>query len=78
MMLIGNWDESKKVLGCRTMSLFPKTRLSNLFGNALKSSSFEYKPYTYIVEGEGDDEDGPVHDGVEVNIHFESKNINFK
>ena len=77
-MLIGNWDENKKVLACRTMSLFPKTRLSNLFGKALKSSSFEYKPYTYIVEGEGDDEDGPVYDGVEVNIHFESLIACFK
>ena len=78
MTLIGSWDENKNILACRTMSLFPKTRLSNLFGKALKSSSFEYKPYTYIVEGTGDDDDGPVYDGVEVNVIVESKTICFK
>ena len=66
MTLIGNWDEKKRALGCRTMSLFPKTRLSNLFGKTLSSSSFEYKPYTYIVKDAIDDMGDPVYDGVEV------------
>ena len=68
MSLIGNWDEEKKILGCKTMSLFPKTRLTNLYGKTLKSSSFEYKPYTYIVKDEVDDNGDPVYDGVEVSL----------
>ena len=68
MSLIGNWDEEKRSLGCKTMSLFPKTRLSNLYGKTLKSSSFEYKPYTYIVKDEVDDNGDPVYAGVEVSL----------
>ena len=70
MTLIGNWNEKKGVLGCKTMSLFPKTRLSNLFGKTLSSSSFEYKPYTYIVKDAVDDKGDPVYDGVEVNLNL--------
>ena len=67
MKLIGSYDKNKKELGCRTMSLFPKNRLSNLYGKTLKSSSFEYKPYTYVKD-EVDKNGDPVYDGVEVSI----------
>lgn len=63
LQLIGNWNG--QLLNCRTMSMFPRDRLSNLFGKALKASSFEYSPYTYIV----DTVDGDiVYDGVEVSF----------
>ena len=75
MQLVGSWDGNN--LRCRTMNMFPKNRLSDLFGKSLKASSFEYKPYTYIIETV----DGkPVYDGVEVNFcainikYLETKN----
>ena len=68
MTLIGNWDEKTRVLECKTMVLFPKIRLSDLYGKTLRSSSFEYKPYTYIVKDEVDDNGDPVYDGVEVSL----------
>ena len=70
MTLIGNWDEKKSVLECKTMILFPKTRLSDLYGKTLRSSSFEYKPYTYIVENAVDDKGDPVYGGVEVSLNI--------
>ena len=70
MQLIGSWDGDH--LRCRTMNMFPKNRLSDLFGKSLKASSFEYKPYTYIIETVDGE---PVYDGVEVN--FYEKNIKY-
>ena len=70
MTLIGNWDEKGRVLECKTMSLFPKTRLSDLYGKTLRSSSFEYKPYTYIVGDAVDDKGDPLYDGVEVSLNI--------
>ena len=65
MKLIGSWDGDR--LECRTMPMFPTNRLSNLFGKTLKGSSFEYKPYTYVV----DTIDGePVYGGVEVSAKY--------
>ena len=50
---------------CRTMNMFPRNRLSDLFGKTLRATSFEYAPYTYIV----DKLDGePIYDGVEASI----------
>ena len=58
---MGNWNG--QILMCRTMNMFPRDRLSNLVGKTLKASSFEYAPYTYII----DTVDGDiVYDGVEV------------
>ena len=77
MQLVGSWDGDH--LRCRTMNIFPKNRLSNLFGKSLKASSFEYKPYTYVVETVDGE---PVYDGVDVNFcilkikHLATKNIN--
>ena len=68
MKLIGSYDDDEKILGCRTMSLFPKDRLSNLYGKTLKSSSFEYKPYTYVTD-KVDENGDPVYDGVEVSTN---------
>ena len=63
MQLVGSWDGDH--LRCRTINIFPKNRLSDLYGKSLKASSFEYKPYTYIVETVDGE---PVYDGVEVNF----------
>ena len=50
---------------CRTMNMFPRNRLSDLFGKTLRATSFEYAPYTYIV----DKVDGePIYDGVEASF----------
>ena len=52
--------------------MFPKDRLSNLYGKKLKASSFEYAPYTYIVKDAAASEDGEVvYDGVEVKLHLQ-------
>ena len=50
---------------CRTMNMFPRNRLSDLFGKTLRATSFEYAPYTYIV-GKIDGE--PIYDGVEASL----------
>ena len=61
MTLIGHWNGSD--LSCRTTSMFPRNRLSNLSGKSLRASSFEFRPYTYVV----DTVDGvTLYDGVEV------------
>ena len=61
MTLIGHWNGSD--LSCRTTSMFPRSRLSNLSGKSLRASSFEFRPYTYVV----DTVDGvTLYDGVEV------------
>ena len=63
LQLIGKWNGSE--INCRTINMYPKDRLSNLFGKTLRASSFEYKPYTYVI----DTIDGnPVYDGVEVSM----------
>ena len=66
LTMIGSWNGSH--LNCRTNNMFPRDRLSNLLGKTIKASSFEHKPYTYLVNTV----DGkPVYDGLEVS--FETK-----
>ena len=43
--------------------MFPRDRLSNMLGKTIKASSFEYKPYTYVVDTV---DEKPVYDGIEV------------
>ena len=66
MQRIGNWNG--QVLACRTMDMFPRDRLSNLYGKRLKVSSFEFAPYIYVVDETGAD-GAVVYDGVEVILY---------
>ena len=67
MLRIGNWNG--QVLTCRTMHMFPRDRLSNLYGKLLKASSFEFAPYIYVVKDAEATNDGEVvYDGVEVKL----------
>ena len=54
------------------MNMFPKDRLSNLYGKRLKVSSFEFAPYIYVVNETGAADDGEVvYDGVEVTLYWQ-------
>ena len=67
MQRIGNWNGES--LTCRTMNMFPRDRLSNLYGKMLKASSFEFAPYIYVVkDAEAANDAEVVYDGVEVKI----------
>ena len=61
LQFAGSW---KRIISNRnSINIFPKNRLSNLFGKTLKASSFEFKPFIYAVDAV----DGSnSYDGIEV------------
>ena len=45
---VGSWNGT--TFNIRNVNIYPKRRKSNLFGKNLKASSFENRPFTYIVD----------------------------
>ena len=63
LQFAGSWN--RIISNGNSINMFPKNRLSNLFGKILMASSFEHKPFTYVV----DIVDGSnSYDGIEVSF----------